>query len=172
MTEVSVDIPQLAALIQELEAWIATHDGMLPQEAFELLPRVIPQACIELAVIKIIDGAPHILLVPRPEDDVYWPGELHVPGTVLWARGGHEAMLARLAEEIGVPELKWSWLEPVDVYVTSHEERERGACWHDIRLLRVASAFKAQTFYPLSALPDRIIAHHLPILEIVRRHLL
>lgn len=76
--------------------------GFLPREIFyEIAERfVIPT--IELAILRRKDGILEILLTQRPLDDRYWPGEWHIPGSIVRATdtpGTYESVFNRIMDD-------------------------------------------------------------------------
>lgn len=57
--------------------------GRISTPIFTELARMIPQAIVEVVVFRMNEGKLETLLIPRPEDDIVWPGMFHTPGAAL-----------------------------------------------------------------------------------------
>ncbi len=57
--------------------------GSLSAAVFTQLARIIPQPIVELVILRWDGKEVETLLIPRPEDDIVWPGMVHNPGTAL-----------------------------------------------------------------------------------------
>lgn len=58
----------------------------LPPSIFNQFARLTVTAIVELVPLRQSRRGVEVLLVPRPEDDPYWAGMLHTPGTILRVR--------------------------------------------------------------------------------------
>jgi hypothetical protein len=57
--------------------------GKLPYEIFLQIARLSVSAIVELVPLMGTSSGVQVLLTRRPDDDRYWPGMLHTPGTVI-----------------------------------------------------------------------------------------
>lgn len=57
--------------------------GRLSTPVFTQVARIIPQPIIEVVFFRGTGGNIETLLIPRPLDDIVWPGMVHTPGTAL-----------------------------------------------------------------------------------------
>lgn len=58
--------------------------GFLPYEIFIAVTSKVVTPTMELAPLKINDkGEVEIFMIRRPDDDLHWPGQWHMPGTVI-----------------------------------------------------------------------------------------
>lgn len=71
------EIIELTALLKKLQP------GVLPFSVFHEVARLVATPIVEIVPLRIKDEKAEILLVPREDDDPVWPGQLHVPGTVV-----------------------------------------------------------------------------------------
>ncbi len=69
-------------LVSLLSKW---KGGKISTPVFTELARIIPQPIIEVVLFRENDGVLETLLIPRPKDDIVWPGMVHTPGTALRA---------------------------------------------------------------------------------------
>jgi hypothetical protein len=65
-----------------LKKW---QGGPLSDLLFTTLARMLPQPCVETVVLRRKNNSVQVLLVPRPPEDITWPGMLHSPGQALRA---------------------------------------------------------------------------------------
>lgn len=70
---------QLASLLSKWKG------GKISTPVFTELARIIPQPIVEVVLFRESDGVLETLLIPRPKDDIVWPGMVHTPGTALRA---------------------------------------------------------------------------------------
>src|SRR3990167_9529387 len=68
---------KLAQLLSRLKG------GRISTPVFTELAKMTPQLIIEVVLFRFNNGALETLLIPRPDDDIVWPGMVHTPGTVL-----------------------------------------------------------------------------------------
>ncbi len=69
-------------LTKLLKKW---KGGRISTEVFTELARMIPQPVVEVVIVRMNQGAIETLLIPRPQDDIVWPGKYHAPGAALRA---------------------------------------------------------------------------------------
>lgn len=70
---------QLASLLSK---WTG---GRISTPVFTEIARIIPQPIVEVVLLREKDGVLETLLIPRPADDILWPGMYHTPGAALRA---------------------------------------------------------------------------------------
>ena len=66
-------------LVELLLKW---NGGRISTPVFTQLARITPQAIVEVVLFrknKVLET----LLIPRPDDDIVWPGMFHTPGVAL-----------------------------------------------------------------------------------------
>src|SRR3989344_6602364 len=73
-------------LVELLNKW---NGGRISTPAFTEIARMSPQPIVEVVIFRMIEGRLETLLIPRPEDDVVWPGMYHTPGAALRAADFH-----------------------------------------------------------------------------------
>ncbi len=57
--------------------------GRISTPVFTEIAKMTPQAIVEVVLLRVNDGQLETLLIPRPDDDIIWPGMVHTPGTAL-----------------------------------------------------------------------------------------
>ncbi|MDO8610249.1 MAG: hypothetical protein Q7R95_06880 [bacterium] len=62
-----------------LKSW---NGGPFSTHVYTQLAR-IPQPIIEVVVFRKLEDAIETLIIPRPDDDIVWPGMYHNPGSAL-----------------------------------------------------------------------------------------
>lgn len=67
-------------LTRILKKW---EGGRISTEVFTELARMIPQPIVEVVILRDANGTVETLLIPRPHDDIVWPGKYHAPGAAL-----------------------------------------------------------------------------------------
>lgn len=70
--------------------------GPISTPVFTQLARITPQAIVEVVLLRVSNTTLETLLIPRPEDDIVWPGMFHTPGTALRTSDYYRADLAPL----------------------------------------------------------------------------
>lgn len=84
------EIQQVASLLAKLEP------GLLPFAIFHQITRLTTTAILEIVPLRRNGDKIEILLLPRGVDDPVWPGQLHVPGTVILATDTLDTVFDRL----------------------------------------------------------------------------
>jgi hypothetical protein len=82
----ALDPADRAALAAAYLAGIETDDrGRLPLEVFAALAGRMSLSTVEVALLRRNSetGAAEILLLQRPDNDAWWVGQWHLPGTVI-----------------------------------------------------------------------------------------
>ena len=157
------------------------NGGKIPQWLFESLPRVCPQSCIELAVLRKNPSNPNvieILMKQRPETDIHWAGELHMAGTTTYMFDGEqgdrgEALWSRLERETGLANLSEDSTTFITLHFTTHETRERGPCMHAVVAIEAPHGFEPSKgeWYNVGEPPDHTIDHHMHMIAKIIPHL-
>lgn len=144
---------------QSAASYLATlTPGKLPLSIFIEVARLTVTPIIELVPLRHRETGLEVLLLERPEDDPIWAGQLHTPGTVVRAsdrKGSFAEAFDRLlegelagAERLGDP-----------VFVTTRfHDVQRGAELAHIYTVELAESGEAGSFYPVKALPSRLVA--------------
>lgn len=57
--------------------------GTYPLTLFEQLARLVVTSTVEIVPLRVKHDTIEVLLARRPSDDPWWPGQWHLPGTVL-----------------------------------------------------------------------------------------
>lgn len=75
-------------LTQEEDLELATllskwNGGRISTPVFTELARIIPQPIVEVVLFRRNGEMLETLLIPRPADDIVWPGMLHTPGAAI-----------------------------------------------------------------------------------------
>jgi hypothetical protein len=162
----SLSSEQVAVYLAELPA------GYLPEDIFLQMVRLMTVAVVELVPLRRrSDGTPEVLLVQRPQDDPYWPGMWHGPGTVLRPtdkmESGHDYgdALGRLLGPGGELDGVETRGEPVMV----ETERRRVARGDELAVIfyvevtgepKVGRFFALDDTYPAPVPAPGIVPHH------------
>ncbi|MDP2631585.1 MAG: hypothetical protein Q8P30_02325 [Candidatus Uhrbacteria bacterium] len=129
----------------------------LPEWYFFALEGVSLNSAVELIVIKKSAHGEEIFLIRRPENDPYWPNELHFPGTIVRFHDTFEIIFARLADELEIPKLP---KEP-ELITVRLDTNPRGRHSHLFYKIEVApnAEFASGKFYPVNDLPSDMIEY-------------
>lgn len=67
-------------LTELLKKW---KGGRISTPVFTELARMTPQPIVEVVLLRQNNDQLETLLIPRPKDDIVWPGMFHTPGATL-----------------------------------------------------------------------------------------
>ncbi len=73
----------------------------LPPAIFDALLSIVPTVAIEVQVFMHTMEGPRVLLLPRPENDPFFAGRVHGPGTVMRLGDTELSALTRALGELG-----------------------------------------------------------------------
>lgn len=157
------DIQRTADLLKSFEP------GFLPYPIFEQIARLVALPIVEFVPLRVTqDGKCEVLLIARPEDDPFWPGMLHTPGTVVRATDIHkgeqddwQAFSRIIKDELQDTEVG----QPHYVGSMFHSSK-RGAEQAQLYWIEVTGQPKAGTFYSLDALPDGLMESQLSFVKL------
>lgn len=128
----------------------------LPRWLFFLSARLVGEACLELFIWRITpEGVKQVYLIPRPKNDPFWPGMLHLPGVrkIPSERDGDH--LRRALSETPYRHL----IGNVKYLFSNTYPSARGTVYKDVRSLRVDYRAIDRDFYDVKHLPKGIINH-------------
>lgn len=77
------EIAELAATCLE-----RLEPGRQPLSLFAQIARLVVTSTVEIVPFESKNEHPRVLMARRPDDDPWWPGEWHLPGTVLLPTDG------------------------------------------------------------------------------------
>jgi len=144
--------------------------GYLPFPLFVAVTSKVVTPTLELVILHEIDGVMHVVLTRRPDDDTYWPGEWHVPGTVIRSTdtvGTFESCFERIIHD----ELKGSVEISTPEFVgVKFWDIKRGREVDQIFCVNAASVAELPDdirLFPLDALPSNLMEHHNEIIAAV-----
>lgn len=157
-------IAQIATLLSKLEP------GFLPFDIFHQVTRLVATPIVEVVPLRLNSrGKVEVLLLEREADDPVWPGQLHVPGTVVRATdapGSFNVPLQRvLAKELTGTKTS----EPTFVKSILHHSG-RGMEASQVFWVEVQNEPTSGTLYPIEALPHEIVASQLDFIPDVIAH--
>ncbi len=134
--------------------------GFLPLPIFMEITRLSVTPIIEIVPLRKNGGNIEVLLLERPADDPYWPGQQHTPGTVLRPsdqKGSYSDAFRRIFTDELQLELKQ---QPVFVTNTFHQVA-RGSELALIFFVEIEGEPPVGTFYNSTSLPENIVATQL-----------
>lgn len=145
------DIESIVKLLSCLEP------GYLPYEIFEQVARIVALPIIEFIPLRYINNHIEVLLLRRPDNDRFWPGEWHTPGTIIRATDvGKSGEIWPPFNRIINEELDESIVsEPHFVGSIFHKSR-RGAEHAQLFWVEIITANTGE-FFPLSKLPHNFL---------------
>lgn len=153
---------------------ISRVESPMPTVLFTEIARLVSTPLIELLPFSIIKDELQIRMIPRPEDDVVWKGQIHVPGNAF--RGGEniEPVLQRLFQG----ELAQKALAGTIGYLgINFHDSERGTeqahiCYF---LEKKTNELRVGKLYPVDNLPNKVVPSQLPMIyraadEVIKSH--
>lgn len=133
---------------------------------FYLSARMFGEACIELFIYRRTpSGNTQIYLLPRPKNDPFYAGQLHMPGARKIPTETDAQTLTRAIRETPYS----GQIKSVQYIKSDTYKAKRGVEYADIRGLEVAYRKNETDFYDLSNLPGNIIKHHKQIIKELTR---
>lgn len=142
-------------LSQLLSKWAG---GVLSTPVFTQLARIIPQPIIEVVIFRVSNETLETLLIPRPQDDILWPGMFHTSGTILRRSDflrDDQSPLNGAFERIK-REINNDFASPPTFVGRLHRLSERGPDVSEVYiadLLENLSLQPSQIWYPVEQLP-------------------
>ena len=141
---------QLVELLAKLEP------GFLPYEIFVQIARLVTLPIIEFVPLRVRGGEVEVLLLERDADDEFWPGEVHVPGTVVRPTDSL-GEIYKAFDRIRRDELQNTNIsEPYFVGSILHKSK-RGMEQAQVFWVEVLEDPRVGKFYPVEQLPDNLI---------------
>jgi hypothetical protein len=146
--------------------------GYLPYPLFIAITAKIVTPTLELAIIDGGSGKLQVLLVKRPDDDLYWPGQWHVPGTVIRStdtEGGFNSCFTRILDEelSGLVTINQPKRTSIEFW-----EVERGRELDQLFYSELISSQKLSEniqFFPFDRLPKNLMRHHREVLHKIKQ---
>src|SRR5581483_10648257 len=145
------EVTQAADLLSRLKP------GFLPLKIFHEVTRLTVMPIVEVVPLRLArSGKIEILLLQREADDPVWPGQLHVPGTVIRATdtpGSFNTPLQRvLTKELNGTKTS----EPMFVKSILHHSG-RGIEASQIFWVKVEGEPTEGKFYDVDSLPQSLV---------------
>ena len=128
--------------------------GFLPLSIFHEIARLTATPVIEIVPLRRVAGRVQILLTERDANDLFWPGQPHVPGTVIRATDTLESAFARVFNQElgGVAASRPTFVENI----LNHSNR--GAECSQIYWIDVTGETTVGQFYDVEKLPETVVA--------------
>lgn len=153
----------------ELKGTVSALNKMInlknvPQKIFDVFQKVFGGTSLEVVPIRYDPkGNIEVFMIERPDSDTYWPNELHVPGTMVfawdWLEGNKfEKPWDRLMKKEIIQNNEGS---PVHVS-TLLLNTKRGAetAYINNIVFKGPTSSEGGNWYPVDSLPGNIIDHH------------
>lgn len=145
------EVAQLTTTLARLQP------GFLPFDFFIQLARLTVTPTLELVPLRTNNGHVEVLLIPRANDDKFWPGELHVPGTIIRSTD-RDPHFAEAFDRLFKNELK-SPTASQPTFVTSMvNQTKRGTECIQVFYTEISGEPPVGTFYDVNQLPTNLLA--------------
>lgn len=146
--------------------------GFLPLDIFLQIARLVVLTIVEVVPLRLdANGEVEVLLIERPQDDPYWAGRWHTPGTVVLADEG-EAGFDKALERIKIKELDGAEATAA-VFVEHRLHRSRRGMENaSVYWAEVTSPSAVGQFFPLAKLPPNTIESQFEFIESAAKHFL
>ncbi len=144
--------------------------GFLPFEVFNAVAEKVTTPTIDVVPLRISNGRMEVFMLRRPGDDPYWPGQWHVPGTVLRSTdkaGDFSSGLDRLFKSKDETEGTITPTSAPKYVTTKFWDVARGReldTVHYVPVEATSDQLPGQ-FFPVDELPDDTIEHHKIIIQ-------
>jgi hypothetical protein len=122
------------------------------------------EACLELVIYRTTPiGTTEIYLLPRPANDPFFAGLLHIPGTRKLPNDTDEKQLKRV-----IGETPFEILSVNVKYVLSLTvHTKRGTEFSDVRMVKRSYYYDEPDFYNIAKLPNNLVEHHYKIISLL-----
>lgn len=146
-------VARLAVALEQLEP------GFLPRPIFDQIARLITLPVVEFVPLRRgSEGVVEVLLLKRPDDDPFWPGLLHTPGTIVRAtdlrpEADNEQAFNRIAHD----ELKDTKISRPHFVGSMLHKSKRGTEQAGLYWVKVTSDPQIGEFYLVDNLPPGLI---------------
>jgi|SRR5579871_6247966 len=131
--------------------------GEQPPPIFYQIARLVPLPAVELIVF---DENKQVLLTQREADDPYWPGQWHIPGTVIRAT---DASLGSAIKRSRQAELEGTEVTLPRLLRPDFRHMERGSELSLVHRAKLVGEPMAGQLFPIRNLPENIVAFHPPL---------
>ena len=156
------EIAEVNRLLNKLEP------GFLPEQIFYQISRLAVLSAAEIAVLRRNSDKIEALLIKRPDDDPFFAGLWHTPGSMYISgdsieKRPHEVLKNELPNTKFTSELKYLLDSEIVQYA-------RGNVLERIYMIE-ASDSSDGVFFPIDDLPSNLVTYHDKIIEIVANKL-
>lgn len=144
--------------------------GSISTPVFTELARMTPQPIVEIVIFREKNGVLETLLIPRPDDDIVWPGKFHTPGTALrtsdYYREDHNPLNGAFERIQNKNELNTTFVSPPIFAGRLHRLGDRGPEVAEVYIAELPeepSKSKNHIWYPVEQLANNssFIQHQL-----------
>lgn len=160
--EIKVSERETNATVSALQKMVQIQN--VPQRIFDEFQKVFGGTSLEVVPIRYDEkGDIEIFMIKRPENDTYWPSQLHVPGTMVfawdWDKGNDFSKPWKRLKKKEIIQNNEGVIIPVS---TKHLDTLRGAetAYINNIVFKGPVSSEGGQWYPISSLPDNIIEHH------------
>ena len=138
---------QLITLLEKLEP------GFYPIELFWQFARLNTVPTIEFVPFQRVEGRLQVLLLPRADDDKYWPEMVHIPGCVIRPTDTRDDTFARIVHD----ELQGVSLGELVFVTIQTRKTARGNEHAEVYYVEVLDEPAVGEFYDVDSLPESLI---------------
>lgn len=151
---------QLVALLERLEP------GFYPIEIFWQFARLNTLAIIELIPLCTLDGRLNVLLTQREKQDKFWPGQWHIPGTVMRPDDNEKTALKRIVKD----ELADISVGEVAPIITDIRRSKRGSEQSKVFIVEIdGRGLNVGQLFKVTDLPENTVDGHRYLIELAAK---
>lgn len=139
--------------------------GFLPQEIFFQMCRLNVLSAFEIIPLRMKEGKVEVLLTERPDNDLFWGGQWHTPGSIILSTDTPDSLndvKERVLKELNYPQEKYC-----DLIYSSMELKKwkRGMTISIYHYLEVEENYGVGRFFPVDELPENIVENQAEVIE-------
>jgi hypothetical protein len=155
------EIKKTAELLSSLEP------GFLPYTIFLQVARLVVLPIVEFIPLRLNNNKMEVLLIARDQDDPFWPGMLHTPGTVIrssdevFENSNNVSAYKRIIEE----ELKSTRVSEPHYVGSIFHRSKRGTEQAQLYWVEVIGENIVGEYYPVDELPDNLISDQIDFIK-------
>lgn len=153
---------------------ISRVEGSIPTILFTEIARLVSTPLIELLPFKIEGDQLLIRMIPRPDDDLVWKGQIHVPGNAFRRREDIEPVLQRLfqgelAEKVVAGTIGYLG---INFHDSERGTEQAHVCYF---VEQETNELKVGKLYSVGNLPDKVVPSQLPMIyraadEVIKKY--
>lgn len=153
---------------------VSKVESPIPTILFTEIARLVSTPLIELLPFKIDGDQLLIRMIPRPDDDVVWKGQIHVPGSAFRPSEDIKPVLQRLFQGELAEKAIDGDIGYLGIYFLNSERGTEQAhvCYF---VEQETNELKVGKLYSVGNLPDKVVPSQLPMIyraadEVIKNH--